>query len=63
MSGMDRRTLLLAPLLLLPVPASAQVRAAALTAQDQADVRRVEVYLNATRALHSTFLQVAPDGG
>ena len=63
MGGMDRRTILLAPLLLLPVPALAQVRAAALSAQDQADVRRVEAYLNVTRALHSKFLQVAPDGG
>lgn len=34
-----------------------------MSAQDQADVRRVESYLNATRALHSNFLQVAPDGG
>ena len=60
---MHRRSLLLAPLLLLPVPALAQVRAAALSPQDQADVRRVEAYLNATRALHANFMQVAPDGG
>ncbi len=60
---MHRRSLLLAPLLLLPVPALAQVRAAALSPQDQADVRRVEAYLNATRALHANFKQVAPDGG
>ncbi len=36
---------------------------AALTPQDRADIARVEGYLNATRALHSRFLQVAPNGG
>ena len=63
MRRMKRRFLLLAPLVLLPVAALAQVRAVALSAQDQADVRRVEAYLNSVRALHSKFLQVAPDGG
>ena len=62
---MKRRSLLLAgSALLLPVPAVAQqVQAAALSAQDQADVRRVEAYLNSVRAMHANFLQVAPDGG
>ncbi|GAC1346699.1 MAG: outer membrane lipoprotein carrier protein LolA [Acetobacteraceae bacterium] len=68
---MHRRTLLLAPFLaplLAPeviAPASAQVpaqRSAPLTAQDQADIARIETYLNGVRTLHSRFLQVAPDG-
>ena len=48
MLAMQRRSLLLVPLLLLPtiLPAQAQVHAAALSAQDQADVARVEAYLN-----------------
>ncbi len=65
MRGMNRRTLLLAPLLLLPFarPAWAQLRAAALSPQDEADVHRVEAYLNSVHALHAKFFQVAPDGG
>jgi outer membrane lipoprotein-sorting protein len=57
---MHRRTLLLAPLL-LPLAAHAQ-RPAALTPQDQADLSRVEAYLNSIRGLQARFLQVAPDG-
>lgn len=60
---MKRRSLLLAPLLFVPSAARAQLRAAALSVQDRADVARIEAYLNATKALHSRFLQVAPDGG
>jgi outer membrane lipoprotein-sorting protein len=69
MSDMFRRSLLLAPLLLLPVAAeaqgvpAAQIRAAALSAQDRADVARIEAYLNSVRSLHARFFQVAPDGG
>ena len=65
---MNRRTLLLttllAPLFVLALPglAHAQARPAPLTAQDRADLARIEVYLNGVRALHSRFLQVAPDG-
>jgi outer membrane lipoprotein-sorting protein len=64
---MNRRALL-ALGLLLPLPALAQPRpappsAAALTAQDRADVARIEAYLNGLRTLRSRFLQVAPDGG
>ena len=59
---MNRRTLLLAPLLLAPSLAQAQPRPAALTPQDQADLARIETYMNGVRALHSRFLQVAPDG-
>jgi outer membrane lipoprotein-sorting protein len=64
---MHRRALLAAPLLgllpaLLPAAAHAQARAAPLTATDQADVARIQAYLNSIRALHARFLQVAPDG-
>ncbi len=58
---MNRRTLLLASLL-LPTAADAQPRPAALSAQDRADIARIEAYLNGVRAIHSRFLQVAPDG-
>jgi len=62
---MNRRTLLLTPLLapFLPHAALAQVRPAALTPQDRADIARVETYLNGVRTLHSRFMQVAPNGG
>jgi outer membrane lipoprotein-sorting protein len=58
---MKRRTVLLVPLL-LPIAAHAQTRPMALTAQDRADLARIEAYLNGVKALHSRFLQVAPDG-
>lgn len=60
---MDRRSLLLLPLLLAPGLAAAQPRAAVLSPQDKADVARIEAYLNSLRALRARFLQVAPDGG
>jgi outer membrane lipoprotein-sorting protein len=65
---MKRRSLLALGLLLPLAPAHAQPRppappSAALTAQDQADIARVEAYLNGLRTLRSRFLQVAPDGG
>ena len=65
---MKRRAALLLPLALLATPwvaapARAQVRAAQLSAQDQADIVRVEAYLNSVRSLTARFLQVAPDGG
>ena len=73
---MHRRTLLAAlpllplglfplglfPLGLFPVTARAQIRSAPLTPQDQADLFRIQTYLNSVRALHARFLQVAPDG-
>lgn len=59
---MHRRTLFAAPFLLLPAVARAQVRPAPLTPQDQADLARVQAYLNTIRSLHARFLQVAPDG-
>ena len=62
---MRRRDLLIAPFLVAAVglPARAQMRAAVLSAQDRADVARIEAYLNSLRALHANFLQIAPDGG
>jgi outer membrane lipoprotein-sorting protein len=58
-----RRTLLAsAPLL----PLSLTARAApgfTPTAQDQADITRIETYLNSLTSLKAHFMQVAPDGG
>ncbi len=60
---MNRRMLLATSLSLLAVDAQAQLRPATLTAQDRADLQRIEAYLNGVRALHSRFLQIAPNGG
>jgi outer membrane lipoprotein-sorting protein len=59
---MRRRHLLSAlPLLpLLAVPALAQ--APALSAQDRADLQRVEAYLNAMTTLRARFIQIAQNG-
>jgi outer membrane lipoprotein-sorting protein len=62
--SMNRRTLL-ALLTLLPVAAQAQTPPAhrfVPTARDQADIARVEAYLNTLRSFRARFLQVAPDG-
>ena len=63
---MKRRALLalpiLLPVVLLPGAAFAQVRPAALTAEDRADVARIQAYLNSIKSLHARFLQVAPNG-
>jgi len=59
---MQRRSLLLAPLLLLPGLAAAQGKFQP-TAQDRADLARIETYLNGLRSLKARFMQVAPDGG
>lgn len=64
---MRRRTLLAAlpfalSASLIPSASDAQVRAAPLTRQDQADLLRVQAYLDSIRSLHARFLQVAPDG-
>jgi len=58
---MNRRILLLAPLLALFLSPAAEAQTA-LTAQDRADIARVETYLNGVRTLHSRFVQVAPNG-
>lgn len=55
---MLRRTILLAALA-LPFQAQAAFEP---TAQDRADLARVETYLNGLTALRAKFLQVAPDG-
>jgi len=67
---MKRRALLalgllspLLPLSALAQPRPAPPRAATLSAQDRADIGRIEAYLNGLRTLRSRFLQVAPDGG
>jgi outer membrane lipoprotein-sorting protein len=65
MRGMNRRDLLrfsLAPLLLAAVPAVAQVSPFQPTAQDRADLARIEGYLDGLRTLKARFLQVAPNG-
>jgi outer membrane lipoprotein-sorting protein len=70
--GMNRRAMLALPLLALPplVPpllAWVAPRALAadfqLTAQDRADLGRIEAYLNGLHTLKARFLQIAPDGG
>lgn len=60
---MLRRTLIALPVLaLFAREARAQVRPAALTAQDRADLARIEAYLNGLHTLKAHFLQVAPNG-
>ncbi len=61
LSGMNRRTLLALSLLPL-LGRRAWAQAAALSAQDRADLARIEAYLNAMHTLKARFLQVAPDG-
>lgn len=64
---MRRRTLLALPLLLaasrLARAQGAGRTAWQATAQDRADLARIEAYLNNLRTLKAHFLQVAPDGG
>jgi len=59
---MKRRTLLLALPLLVALPAVCRAAGLALTARDQADIARIEAYLNSLHTLKARFLQVAPDG-
>lgn len=67
---MNRRTLLrlalLSPALLTPllapIGAHAQVTALPLNGRDEADLQRVQAYLNGIHTLKAHFLQVAPDG-
>ena len=61
---MNRRSLLIATLIAPLVPQVTRAQAQpALTAQDRADIARVETYLNGVRTLHARFVQVAPNGG
>jgi outer membrane lipoprotein-sorting protein len=57
-----RRTLLLCTAL-APLAFSANAAGVTLSAQDRADIARVETYLNGLTTLKAHFLQVAPDGG
>ena len=63
MRRMNRRDLLILPaaLLLSAAPAGAQPRFQP-TPQDQADLARIETYLDGLRTLKAHFLQVAPNG-
>jgi outer membrane lipoprotein-sorting protein len=60
-----RRTLLLSAAAVLPLSLSARAAppAIALSAQDQADLARIETYLNGLKSLKAHFMQVAGDGG
>lgn len=58
---MNRRTLLALPLTAL-LARAARAQPLALTAQDQADIARVEAYLNTIHTLKAHFLQVGPNG-
>jgi outer membrane lipoprotein-sorting protein len=66
--AMIRRALLLSTLALLLAAAApfsaawAQARPFVPTAQDRADLQRVEAALNGIRTLHARFLQTAPNG-
>jgi outer membrane lipoprotein-sorting protein len=59
--GMNRRAFLALPLLAAFAP-MARAADLQLTAQDQADLARIEAYLNGLHTLKARFLQVAPDG-
>jgi outer membrane lipoprotein-sorting protein len=60
----SRRRLLMTTLPLLTAPALARaVTPITQTPQDQADIDRVEVYLNWLKSLKAHFLQVASNGG
>jgi outer membrane lipoprotein-sorting protein len=61
---MNRRTLLtFLALALFPAAAyAAKAVPMALTPQDQADLSRIEAYLDSLKNLKARFLQVAPDG-
>ena len=59
-----RRTLLLSTAALLPLTLTARAAPGpAFSAQDKADIGRVEAYLNGLKSLKAHFMQVAQDGG
>src|ERR1700712_2042072 len=59
-----RRTLLISAAALFPVSLTAFAAPnLALSAQDQADIGRIEAYLNGLKTLKAHFRQVAQDGG
>jgi outer membrane lipoprotein-sorting protein len=59
----NRRTALLTGLSIAGLQALTRRAAAQLSTQDDADLRRIEAYLNGIRSLRARFVQVAPDGG
>lgn len=63
MAHMHRRDLLLLTPALLLAPAAARAQPPFQpTAQDRADLARIETYLDSLRTLKARFLQVAPNG-
>jgi outer membrane lipoprotein-sorting protein len=59
-----RRTLLFSAAALLPLGSKARAAPAPpRSAQDQADITRIEYYLNGLKSLKAHFMQVAQDGG
>jgi outer membrane lipoprotein-sorting protein len=61
MGGMITRRLLLAAATLVPLSAHAALEP--MSPQNQADIARVETYLNGLKTLKARFFQVAGDGG
>ena len=59
---MNRRTLLISALTLAWLAFPRAEAQAALSAQDAADIARVEAYLNTIHSLKARFQQIAPDG-
>ena len=63
MRRMNRRELIiLSPTLLLPLARAGALPIYQPTAQDRADLARIETYLDSLRTLKAHFLQVAPNG-
>ena len=63
MRRMNRRELIiLSPTLLLPLARARALPIYQPTAQDRADLARIETYLDSLRTLKAHFLQVAPNG-
>src|ERR1700733_3389513 len=59
-----RRTLLLSAAAFAPLSLTARAApGVSFSAQDQADIGRIETYLNSLTSLKARFMQVAPDGG
>jgi outer membrane lipoprotein-sorting protein len=59
----NRRTALLTGLSIVGIQAMTRHAVAQLSAQDGADLARIEAYLNGVHSLKARFVQVAPDGG
>jgi outer membrane lipoprotein-sorting protein len=58
-----RRTLLLSAAAVVPLSLTTRAApGASFSAQDQADIGRIETYLNGLTSLKAHFMQVAPDG-